>query len=132
MDDLKPCPFCGSKPELFEYLEQSIVECESCGLRVERWCDDQPSRAARTVTQYWNTRADLHTAAVAELEAEIATLKAALAPFAKLVRDKGYDGTDTEKLKVKGRSSNRTHKNAYLALDGRFPLIGATTALRKE
>ncbi|WP_422049874.1 hypothetical protein [Shimia sp.] len=82
--------------------------------------------------KYHRERLAAKTEVIARLESEIATLKAALAPFAKMVKDNGYDGTDHRKLAVTGRTSNRTHKNAYLALQGRYPLIGATTALRKE
>lgn len=55
IDDLKPCPFCGSH-DLKEYygypVQYSIVKCQDCGGRIVLY--GVPQQAA----QAWNRRAD--------------------------------------------------------------------------
>jgi len=59
MSDLRPCPFCGAKPYLYEndpYMDDrrhNRVHCENCGV-------DGPHDAWYTVDgiiKAWNTRA---------------------------------------------------------------------------
>lgn len=58
--ELKPCPFCGGeasfKPRSFK------ASCDKCGAHVPVGATDSAEAIAA-----WNTRADLHAAAVAEL-----------------------------------------------------------------
>lgn len=49
MNELKPCPFCGSKAKLMRVGAGRIVKCEGCGVSTSFLADD--------AVKAWNTRA---------------------------------------------------------------------------
>lgn len=54
MSDLKPCPFCGSKAEVYEECEMVKIRCSSymCQASVNGWRDE-----VEDAIEAWNKRA---------------------------------------------------------------------------
>ena len=52
MEDLKPCPFCGSEAKLVNKNEFWIVDCAEC-FASSRWCDSK-----KEAIDAWNRRTD--------------------------------------------------------------------------
>lgn len=51
MIKLKPCPFCGGKAGIYpDYLGYYMVQCNKCGIRTERKCEESE------VINDWNRR----------------------------------------------------------------------------
>jgi Lar family restriction alleviation protein len=62
MADLKPCPFCGGKSEIWNATSDIFVlQCQCCGTRIDRYGKKEK------VIEAWNTRKPIE-AVVAELE----------------------------------------------------------------
>ena len=55
MSELKPCPFCGSKAEVYEECEMVKIRCSSymCQASVNGWHDE-----VEDAIEAWNRRAD--------------------------------------------------------------------------
>lgn len=68
-DKLKPCPFCGCKPEKYGYWSaghpsgdngyQYTIECPniSCKVRITRWAM-RKSWAIKSAVEAWNRRSE--------------------------------------------------------------------------
>lgn len=56
MNDLKPCPFCGSKPEIRRYGGKYSAECpnDDCEVRPETFLKYSSDEAVKA----WNRRAN--------------------------------------------------------------------------
>lgn len=51
MNELKPCPFCGSKDiEIFKYIINYFAQCNNCGMTSGK------STTKKSLILYWNTR----------------------------------------------------------------------------
>ena len=50
--EMKPCPFCGSRPVLYLYEDRKslLLECEECGARIFGY------RSIDDIIKAWNTR----------------------------------------------------------------------------
>lgn len=63
MSELKPCPFCGGKVKLVEGDEAAYIQCMNVsGHRAIPLTGD--NAIADEVVEMWNTRADIHQAAI--------------------------------------------------------------------
>ena len=60
MNELKPCPFCGSKASIIEvaerpdkFVEEAFIQCEECGFSIHhKWL------SVEILIEYWNKRAE--------------------------------------------------------------------------
>lgn len=55
MMELKPCPFCGSEPDLYGDCDMVKVRCTNyhCGCETRGWFDE-----IEDAVEHWNTRRD--------------------------------------------------------------------------
>jgi Lar family restriction alleviation protein len=53
--NLKPCPFCGGKPNLIKAFA-SYVKCESCGSESETWPIRPEYNNVEKAIESWNNR----------------------------------------------------------------------------
>lgn len=79
IQQLLPCPFCGGSASIEQYgdaRQSTIYRCDNCSCSLETGEEWGHGRL-------WNKRAALasHTSALAERDARIAELEAALKPF---------------------------------------------------
>ncbi len=51
-NEMKPCPFCGGKPELYLYYDRKslLIECDECGARIFGY------RSIDEIIEAWNKR----------------------------------------------------------------------------
>jgi Mg2+ and Co2+ transporter CorA len=91
--ELKPCPFCGGKPNSGFFPGDYDISCDNCEFSISRHISEYggEAEAKETAILDWNTRADIPAARIAELEARIARLRGALSIYADVVKDYASD-----------------------------------------
>lgn len=81
--ELKPCPFCGGKAELFEGYRLSHVYCINCNAQTDSL------KSTKRAVELWNSRLILDALDVAERK----RLKAALDLILKIANAYPHDGS---------------------------------------
>lgn len=59
MSDLRPCPFCGGKAS---YDKSYKIDCNDCGVSIERWADNRHGSNKKEVKKAWNNQPQLNAA----------------------------------------------------------------------